>query len=317
MTTQKALWLKSKLTKQITLLILAMMYLLFSITINNFFSVNNIRNIFSSFVIYGVVAIAMTFAIICGEFDLSVGSIMALSSLAFAKQIETKPMLAAMLISLALGAVTGAVNGLIIAKLKVPSFVVTLGMMIIVKGAALYYTDAQPVPIYDDLSYQIGNGTVLGIPYLVLAFLALMVLAWFVLRYTSFGRNLYAVGGNYEAAKYAGINVDFYKFMIFVILGVASSFSGIMMAWRITAGNALYGADLTMSAISAVVVGGTSLNGGSGGVWRTFVGLIVLYTLYNALTLLGVQAYVQQLIKGLIVITVIAVDGVIRLSNEQ
>lgn len=138
-----------------------------------------------------------------------------------------------------------------------------------------------------------------------------------MLKYTVFGRGLYAVGGNYLIAKNAGINAPIYKFMVFFILGIASAMGGIMMACRISAGNALYGTDLTMAAISANVVGGTSTVGGTGNIWKTLLGLIVLYVLYNALMLLGIQAYVQQLIKGLIVIVVIVVDGLSRVANEN
>ena len=305
------------LTKHMVPMVLAVMLVLFSVLIPNFCTVGNIINIFSSFAVYGVVTIAMALALICGEFDLSVGSIMAFSSLIFATLVNEKTFAAAAAAALLSGAVVGAANGFLVAKFNIPSFVVTMGMQITVKGAACLYTDAKPVAIYSDFCYTVGNGTLLGIPYLVWAFFVIWLLAGVLLKYTAFGRGLYAVGGNYLMAKNAGINAPIYKFMVFFILGIASALGGIMMACRISAGNALYGMDLTMAAISANVVGGTSTVGGTGNIRKTLLGLIVLYVLYNALMLLGIQAYVQQLIKGLIVIIVIVIDGLSRVANEN
>ncbi len=305
------------LTKHMVPMVLAVMLVLFSVLIPNFCTVGNIINIFSSFAVYGVVTIAMALALICGEFDLSVGSIMAFSSLIFATLVNEKTFAAAAVAALLSGAVVGAANGFLVAKFNIPSFVVTMGMQITVKGAACLYTDAKPVAIYSDFCYTVGNGALLGVPYLVWAFFVIWLLAGVLLKYTAFGRGLYAVGGNYLMAKNAGINAPIYKFMVFFILGIASALGGIMMACRISAGNALYGMDLTMAAISANVVGGTSTVGGTGNIRKTLLGLIVLYVLYNALMLLGIQAYVQQLIKGLIVIIVIVIDGLSRVANEN
>ena len=308
---------RKTLTKHMVPIVLVVMLVAFSLFIPSFCSVNNIINIFSSFSIYGVVTVAMAFAMICGEFDLSVGSIMALASLVFANFVNQYSFGLAVVAALLVGVVIGAVNGFLVSKFGIPSFVVTMGMQITVKGAACFYTDAEPVAIYSELCYKIGNGSIFGIPYLVLVFFLVALIAGIVLKYTTFGRGLYAVGGDYVMAQNAGINASMYKFMIFFILGVASAFGGIMMACRISAGNSLYGTDLTMAAISANVVGGTSTVGGIGNIGKTILGLVVLYVLYNALMLLGVQAYVQQLIKGLIVIAVIVVDGLSRVANEN
>jgi len=308
---------KFKFSRAIVFYLLIFLVAIMTVLVKNFLTFDNIRNIFISFSVYGVVTIAMTYAIICGEFDLSVGSIMAVTSLVFANVTNRYGLLSGVLLGLLVGLVVGALNGLIIARGKVPSFVATLGSSIVVKGIALYYTDGYQVPIYSEIAYEAGNGTVLQFPYLVIIFFVILIVSWFVLKFTRFGRNLYAVGGSYEMAKLAGINSAFYKFSIFVILGVCASLSGIMMACRVSAGNALYGADLTMSAVSAVVVGGTSLSGGTGGVWRTLLGLLVMNILFNALTLLGIQAYYQQLFRGLIVIVVIVTDALIQKKEAE
>ncbi len=317
MTEKRSIFGVQALAKQMVPIVLVVMLIAFSIFIPNFCSLSNMVNILSSFSVYGVVTIAMAFALICGEFDLSVGSTMALASLIFATIVNENSFLIAFLAAMLSGAVIGAVNGFLVSKFSIPSFVVTMGMQITVKGAACFYTDAEPVAIYKELCYNIGNGSFLGIPYLVWLFFVLLLIAGAVLKYTAFGRGLYAVGGNYVMAQNAGIKAPMYKFMIFFILGIASALGGVMMACRISAGNALYGTDLTMAAISANVVGGTSTVGGIGNIWKTLLGLIVLYVLYNALMLLGIQAYVQQLIKGLIVIAVIVVDGLSRVAREN
>ena len=309
--------IKFQPSKYIVLFLLIFLTILMTIMLDNFFTFNNIKNIFASFSVYGVTTIAMTYAIICAEFDLSVGSIMAFTSLVFANLANSTNLVTAIIVSLLVGLMFGALNGVIVAVGKVSSFVATLGTQIAIKGLALYYTDGYQVPIYSTTAYKMGNGELLGIPYLVLFFFLMLSLAWYVLKYTRFGRNLYAVGGNYDMAKLAGIKSWFYKFMIFVILGFCASISGIMIACRVASGNALHGADLTMTAVAAVVVGGTSLNGGSGGVWRTLAGLLVIYLLFNPLTLLGLSAYWQQFLKGLIVIIVIVADALIQRHKED
>jgi ribose transport system permease protein len=186
--------------------------------------------------------------------------------------------------------------------------------MMSIKGLALFYTDGKPVNTPNGFIYDLGNGALFkgrgfpGIPYLSIIFFAVLLLSFLLLRYTNFGRNLYATGGNYTVAKLAGINVDFYKLMIFVILGLAAALGGIMLGSRMVAGNALYGQDLSLSIIAAIVIGGTSLSGGSGGIFKTLVGLLVVSILFNTLMLLGVQAYYQQLAKGIVVIVVVSTD---------
>lgn len=172
----------SALTKHMVPIVLAAMLILFSAFIPNFCTAGNIINIFSSFAVYGVVTIAMAFALICGEFDLSVGSIMALSSLIFATLVNEKSFAAAAAAALLSGAVVGALNGFFVAKFSIPSFVVTMGMQITVKGAACLYTDAKPVAIYSDFCYRAGNGALFGIPYLVWLFFVILILAGGVLK---------------------------------------------------------------------------------------------------------------------------------------
>lgn len=300
---------KKIILDQAVIIFLILFIIVMSFLERNFLSINNLINIFLEFSIYGVVACAMTFAIICGEFDLSASSIFAFSSILFIDMVNKLGVFPGIVITLIAGLGFGFINGVLVSKAKIHAFVVTLGMMISVKGLALFYTDGQPINTPNDFVYNLGNGEIFRIPYLSIIFIAILVISHFILRRTRFGRNLYATGGNYTVAKLSGINVDFYKLMIFVILGFSSAFGGIMIGSRMVAGNALYGGDLSLSAIAAVVIGGTSLTGGSGGVFKTLVGLLVVGVLFNALMLLGVQAYYQKLAKGLVLVIVVAADA--------
>jgi ribose transport system permease protein len=309
--------IRKLLIDRIVIIFLVVFVVVMAFIEESFFTGTNIINIFMEFSIYGVVACAMTFAIICGEFDLSASSIFAFSSLLFIDMVNKTGVLTAIIITLICGIGFGFLNGILVSKAKIHAFVVTLGMMISVKGLALFYTDGKPVNTPNDFVYNLGNGELFGIPYLSIVFVMMLIISYIMLKYTRFGRNLYATGGNYVVAQLAGIKVDFYKMMIFVILGFASAFGGVMIGSRMVAGNALYGGDLSLSTIAAVVIGGTSLSGGSGGVLRTLLGLLVVGVLFNSLMLLGVQAYYQMLAKGVILVVVVAVDAYMNSSGKE
>jgi len=283
----------------------------------NFLTPSNLINILVEMSTYGVVSIAMTAAIICGEFDLSVGSTFALCAVLFISLIDHVGVFPAMLAAILCGGLCGLVNGILVAKAEMPAFVATLGTMVAVRGLALNYTDGKPISNSNQLIYNIGNGYFLRIPNLVVMFFIALVVMHYILRYTTFGRNLYATGGNRDMAELAGIRVPFYRMMIFVILGLASGMAAVMSGCRMASGNAaLLGLDLSMSSIAGVVVGGTSLSGGSGSVWKSLAGMLVIGVLFNALTLLGIQAYYQQLIRGLVVIVVVAADILMNAGKE-
>lgn len=299
------------------ILLLLLMVAAMTVLNRNFLTLSNIMNILVEMSTYGVVTMAMTVAIICGEFDLSVGSTFALCAVIFIDLVNRVGIFAAALAALAVGGAGGLINGLLVSKTHIPAFVATLGTMVALRGLALFYTDGQPVSSANNTIAYIGNGTFLGIPNLVIMFFAVLLATFYLLRYTRFGRNIYATGGNKTVAELAGIHAGFYKMMIFVILGLAAGLAAIMIGCRMSSGNAaLFGLDLSMSAIAAVVVGGTSLSGGSGGVWKSLIGLLVIGVLFNALTLMGIQAYYQQLIRGLVVIVIVAADLYMNLNKK-
>lgn len=282
--------------------------LVLSLTAQGFFTMNNLTNIILQISTYGIVAFAMTISIIGGEFDLSVSSLMGFTTLLFTDIAKKSGVFPAIFLCLAAGLVVGLLNGLMVSRLKMDAFVVTLGMMMFIKGLALTYTDGRPNNFPNEVLNAFANGSFLGIPTITWFFLATFLIVDILLRHTRFGRNVYATGGNVQVARMAGINVAFYKMMLFVILGLCTSLSGVLMSMRLSAGNALYGSDLTMSVIAGIVIGGTSMAGGSGSAVRTFWGTLFIGVLFNGLQRLEIQASWQNVIKGAILIAVISTD---------
>ena len=275
-----------------------------------FHSWGNITNIINEFSVYGITACAMTIAIICAEFDLSASSVFSWSTVLFVLCINKFGLLPAFLITLVCGSLMGAFNGVLVAWVKMPAFVVTLGTMTAIKGLAFVVTGAQPVNTSDPLLYAIGKFNILnGITLAPMVLILVLIVFYILLKFTRFGRSIYATGGNYQVAFLSGINVDFSKFIIFVLLGLCASLSGMVYCSRIMAGWAPYGSDLSLYCVTATVIGGTSLVGGTGGVHRTLVGLLVLGVLFNALTLLGVEGSMQRFIRGIVLIIIIMLDA--------
>ena len=286
-------------------------------TKRSFSTWDNIVNIINESSIYGIAACAMTVVVISGEFDLSASSIFGWSTVLFTICCNTIGVLGAFIVTLLCGALFGAFNGFLVAKVKMPAFVVTLGTMIAIRGLAYVVTKAQPIntnnPTLKAIS-QIHIGDISIIPMVYLAVIILFV--WF-LRYTKFGRDIYATGGNYEVARLSGINVVFSKFIVFTMLGAAAALAAIMYGVRIKAGWAPYGQDLSLHCITATIIGGTSMLGGNGGVHKTVIGVILLAVLFNALTLLGVSGSMQKFIRGLVLITVIMLDAVVAKRKKE
>jgi len=300
-------------------------FLLFAIVIGiikpSFLGPVNIQNLFMDISVYGVVACAMTIAIICGELDLSASSTFIWSQILFCTLLNLwggtiLGIIAAIIITLISGIIIGSINGIILTRLHINSFITTLGTMTIIRGVALVFTDGNMVSTSNKFIASLGTGTLFGIPYLVYIYVIFVAIAFYVMKYTRFGRNIFATGGNVTVSKLSGIRINFYKYIIFVIVGFASALAGIMLVSQVRAGSVLYGTDLSLTAIAATVIGGTSLSGGSGSIMKTFFGMLVLGLLYKALIFLGLQAYYQNLIKGLVLMTAIATDAYLSRSGN-
>ncbi|CAD6557768.1 ABC transporter permease [Paraburkholderia sabiae] len=273
----------------------------------SFLGVMNLVNVLRQIALLGIVGIGMTFVILARGIDLSVGSIVGLIAVVTALMLtQGYPVYLCVLAAIALGLVLGAINGLGIAIGRLPAFIMTLGSMVMFRGMALSIANGQPINVGDAPGFDfIGSGDFLQIPVVVWLFAAIALLAFLVLRYTSFGRYVYAVGSNTEAAHLAGINTRVISFIVYVISGLAAAITAIVYVSRLTVGEPTAGTGLELEAIAVTVIGGTSLFGGEGGVMGTVLGAAIIAVLANVMNLLGISPFTQQIIKGAIIIVAV------------
>jgi ribose transport system permease protein len=276
----------------------------------NFASVNNLLNIARSISINAILAAGMTFVILAAGIDLSVGSILAVSGVASVMTgMAGFPAPVAILVGVLTGAVCGLINGVLSAYLSLAAFIVTLGTMTFLRGLAYTMTDGQPI-VSNTLNFRdIGNGYIAGIPIPVVIMVIVYIVAWFVLERTRYGRHVYAVGGNAEAARLAGINVKRIITSVYIIAGACAGLAGVIFSARVVSAQPTAGTGYELDAIAAVVLGGTSLIGGRGRIYGTLIGSIILGVLSTGLILMNVQFFTQLLIKGLVIILAVAIDS--------
>ncbi|WP_334171693.1 ABC transporter permease [Sinomonas sp.] len=272
-----------------------------------FLSAVNLLNIFRQTATITVIAVGMTYVISCAEIDLSVGSTAGLSSVATAMAISQWGLVPGILAGLAMGAIVGAINGGLVSLLGIPSFLVTLGMMGIAVGAAQWVTASAPQPILDDTFNNIfGSGNIGPVPGLVLWSALFVAIGAVVLSRTKFGRQVLATGGNRTAADFTGINTKRIKFQVLLISGIVASIAGMLYAGRLQSGRFQWGTGDELSAIAAVILGGTSLFGGSGTVIGTLFGSLLIGLINNGLILAGLDSSQQQVVRGAIIILAVA-----------
>jgi len=273
----------------------------------------NIKNLARDISITAMFSAGETLVILSRNIDLSVGATLGLAGMVSAGTLEhTGSPLAAVVVGLGVGAGVGLVNGFLVAWGRLPSFVVTLATLSIASGLILVYSGAQPIGV-DNATYNfIGQGQVGGVPMPIVMSAGLYALLWFGLARTKFGRYNYAIGGNEEAARLAGVPVERYKLAIFLVAGTIAGLAGITLTARLGSGVPTLGAGYELNAITAVVLGGTSLFGGEGRIWGTIVGAAILEIIGNGLTLLNVSSFYQSIVTGIVVIVVIFIDRVLR-----
>lgn len=273
----------------------------------------NLQDILTQNAAVGIIAVAMTFVIISGGFDLSVGATYALGSTVFAGVTKsTGSVLLAGVCALLAGVAVGAANGTIIARWKVNPFVTTLGMSSVIAGLAYVYSDSAPF-IVDDLSFQyLALTAVAAVPLPIWILLGVFLIGSVLLSRTGYGRNIFAIGGNEEAARLSGLRVPWLVGSAYVMTGVMAALAGMIDASRLGVGQADVGATVALDTIAIVVVGGTSLRGGEGAVWRSAVGLLILATLTNVFYSLNISQHWQLIAKGVIVVTAVALDSLLR-----
>jgi ribose transport system permease protein len=273
----------------------------FSLTSSRFLQFNNLMIVAQQAVVLLVAALGMTFVVIAGSIDLSVGAIVAIAALVAAKTSGDIGVLA-ILPACAIGVVCGLVNGLIVAKGKVPSFIVTLGAMVVYRGIVLFFTRGAPVSIENEAFLDAYSGRTAGIPNSVLIALVLIGVAAFMLNLTVFGREVRAIGGGERIAHLSGIRVDRAKILIFVLSGLLCGMAGLLQGARAMAATAQLGEGLELDAIAAVVVGGTPLTGGVGSIQGTILGALIITILSNGMNIIGLDPYFQNIVKGLVLV---------------
>jgi len=277
-----------------------------------FFEWANVRNVLAQNTPVGIMAVGMTFVMIAGGFDLSVGAIYAAAAVFFADMAPRMPIAVALACTLALGVAMGAINGFVITRMRVNPFVATLGSGSIFGGAAFLYSHSQPIVVTVSGFQTLGQGSLLGLPIPIWIGAAVFLVGGTVLARSVFGQSLYAVGGNDEAARLAGLRVDLLRASTYVIVGVASALGGAILASRIGVGQADVGNAITLQAIAIVVIGGTSLFGGEGAVWRTATGLLILAIITNVSDSKGWSSNIQEVVKGVIIIGAVSLDAFAR-----
>jgi ribose transport system permease protein len=284
-------------------------FAVFAVTLGDrgFVSSNNLLNIFRQAATISIIAVGVTFVISCAEIDLSVGSVAGLASVCTAMAISNWGIVAGILAGLAVGVVVGAINGTLVSMLNIPSFLVTLGMLGMAAGVAQWITDSAPRPILDDTYNLIfGGGNFGPIPGLLVWMAIFVAIGAVVLAKTRFGRQVLATGGNRVAAEFSGVRTRRIKFQVMLLSAVVASVAGMLYAGRLESGRFQWGAGDELSAIAAVILGGTSLFGGYGTVIGTLFGSLMISLINNGLILAGLETSQQQVVRGAIIILAVA-----------
>ncbi|MBQ9389953.1 MAG: ABC transporter permease [Synergistaceae bacterium] len=294
-----------------TLIGLLAMCLILSFTTNGvFYSQRNLVNVLRQVSSNACLAFGMTFAIITGGIDLSVGSILALSGTLSAGFIVNSGFSVeqAVIAAIVIGTLLGLFNGFVIAKTTIPPFIVTLAMMQIARGAAYIYSNGQPIRAMIPEYMIIGTGYLGSIPYPVIYMIVFLIICVVLLSKTRFGRHVYAVGGNDKAAIFSGVNVARTKMLVYTMSGFLAAFTGVVLCARMAPGQPTAGQSFEMDAIAATVLGGTSMSGGVGKIGSTMIGVLIIGVLNNGLNLLGLNSFWQQIAKGIVILLAVYVD---------
>ena len=279
----------------------------------HFLTISNLLNVAEQATIIAIIAVGMTFVIITGGIDLSVGSVLAFSGVVMASSLQSGvPLPFALMIGLGVGLLCGVVNGLLITIGRLPPFIATLGMMSVARGAALMFTEGRPISGFSEGFRSIATGEILRIPAPVVIMIVVYVIAHFVLKRTKLGRYTYAIGGNEEAALLSGINVRLNKTLVYGIAGLLSGLAAILLTARLNSAQPIAGMSYELDAIAATVIGGTSLLGGEGTISGTLIGALIMAVLRNGLNLLSVSSFFQQVVIGSVIILAVLIDMALK-----
>lgn len=307
-------------TYAILLILVGFMVILAIVTGGTFLQPRNLINVVVQVAPIGIIALGMMFAIITKGIDLSVGSTVALVAVVSASlaqiqgdsamfpNLPAMPVFVSVIAGLVTGALIGAIVGSLVSYFRIPPFVATLGMMTAARGLANIYTGGRPVSNLAPGFNWMGQGSVLGIPVPMIIFILVAVVIWVVLNRTRFGRHVYAIGGNDQAARVSGISIGHVQFAVYTLIGLLAGLGGMILAARIGSGQPTLGVMLELDAITAAVIGGTSFNGGVGTVWGVVVGALIIGVINNGLDLMNVSPFMQMVVKGAIIVIAIIID---------
>ncbi|KZL88525.1 ABC transporter permease [Clostridium magnum] len=300
--------------KYMVYIVFFVVFILFSITLSDkgFLSSNNLMNVLRQTAMISIMAVAGTFIIASGQIDLTVGAVAAMSAMIVSLVLQsTDSIVLALICGLGFGLLIGAFNGFLVTKLKLPSFLATMGMMSAIRGTAMWVTNTAAVPIKNDTFTSIfGIGEVFGISVLIIWTIIFYAIGIVVFNKTPFGRHVLATGGNELSATYSGVKTQKIKLAIFIISGVVAAFAGILYAGRMQAGRFSFGDGDEMSVIAAVVLGGTAMSGGTGSVIGALVGSVLMGLINNGLILGGLTSAQQTIVRGLIIVAAVALSNI-------
>jgi ribose transport system permease protein len=304
---------KAVFEKMYALLGLVLLSVTLTILSPYFLTIDNLLSIALQTAIIAILALGQVYVIISGGIDLSVGSILALSGVISAQLLVSGwPTALAIVVGILAGALLGFINGLVITKGNLPPFIVTLGMMGVARGLSLVLTDGLPVSGLPETFTKLGNETIFYIPIPVIFLIVVAIISSFILSRTIFGRYVYSIGSNEEAAQLSGINVNFHKLMIYVVCGLLSGLAGVLLTARLVSAQPSAGTGYELDAIAAAVIGGASLMGGVGTVGGTIIGAFIMGVLRNGLDLLNVTPFWQQIAIGVVIVLAVYIDQMRR-----
>lgn len=300
----------SKLT---TVLVLIVLSVLLSILSPTFLTATNLINILQQITVNAVIAVGLSFVIYTGGIDISVGSVLALSGIIMGKMMVEMGLspFVAVPVGLLVGVICGAINGIFISKFKLQPMITTLGMMSVARGLALTLANGKTITGYSKMFRWIGSGTIPGtqIPVQVIFMLVLYVIAYYISKYRKTGRYIYSIGGNEEATRLSGIDVDKHKIIAYMMSGLTAAIAAVILVSKLNSAQPIAGEGYEMDAIASAVIGGTSLKGGHGSIWGTLLGAIIMGVIRNGLNLLNVSSYIQRIIIGVIIIIAVLLDS--------
>ena len=288
------------------------LFVALSLATDKFLTQRNLLNILDQSAPVGIVACGVTIGIIAGVFDLSVGAIFAVAAVAACKLALVTTTWVGILAGLLIGALLGIVNGVLVNNVKINSFIATLASSIVFRGLAILVTGGMIVTVTDPTFKILGTATFLGAKYTVWVFALFAIATSFLLSRTTLGRYFYAVGGNAEAASLSGIRVEQVRTIAFIISGLSAGIAGVLSASRTSSAQPDLGMELALQAIAAAVVGGTSIMGGQGAIWRAVLGVLILAMIGNGFNLLGIDTIYQQIVQGLLIMLAVGLDQLLR-----